>query len=215
MAFKPAVSEDQPGHSLSYIEGLRQNFQSAIAFVRDAENFAAERSTASTEDALAKQSAISQADMLAGRATNIHAVMALPDVEVLRRFCGEIGITELLATLDNLTRSEREEAIHREMEAGRREMEERIRETLELRIKVEWLEVFGIGFYVTAMLALIVKWTPAAIIGGAIALALAAWLMRPWRRKPSKSSKVAGIPALILIFVSYILALLLLAHLVR
>jgi hypothetical protein len=98
IAFKPANSEDQAGLSLSYIEGLRQNFQRVVELVGDAGSFVAERSKASSEDASARRTAIAKGEHLAARGASIQGAIALPDAELLRRFCDGIGRTAGSAT---------------------------------------------------------------------------------------------------------------------
>jgi hypothetical protein len=132
-----------------------------------------------------------QTEELTRRALDVQRVAALPGYELLRRFHDGIGMEKLIARLRDF---ERVVAQHLQREADAEEArraEKRAEDVARARARVRWLEVFAVGFVALEAVAIILRninfdprsESTLALFGGPITLALAAWILTPWRRK--------------------------------
>jgi hypothetical protein len=179
------------------------DFSATVSLIRDlrmlsAETTLLERDAKAQHDDPARSPHVTGATPLAARtqeltrrALDVQRVAALPEYELLRRFHDGIGMEKLIARLHDFNHVATEH-LQREIDAEEaRRADRRAEDVARARARVRWLEVFAVGFVALEAVAIILRninfdprsESTLALFGGPITLALAAWILRPWRRK--------------------------------
>jgi hypothetical protein len=176
------------------------------------------RGQKATADSAAK--ILTQGEALIRRAAQVQHNLMLPDRDLLRRFHDAIGIDESLGTLRDLNQAAAEYLRRAKLDEQYDIMQESTRAAVEVQGRLEWLEVFVVGFYVTGVLEMFTRrvpgfdqtWgTPFVLLGGLFSLSLTAWILKPWERpsKPRPGSEKRQIWVLGILIASYIVGLVL------
>lgn len=217
--------------------GLRDDFASVVALARDIDQLIAdgerlaqhapstnlpdEHSTAGQKPAAESVAKIvAKGEDLARRAAQVKHNLTLPDRDLLRRFYDAIGIDELLGTLRDLNQTAAGYLRGEKIDEQTGRMEESTRTVAEVQSKLEWLEVFIVGFYATEMIEMFTKrfstfdrtlGTPFILLGGLFSLSFTAWILKPWERAAEKKrgNENRLIWILVIVVISYIVGLLL------
>ncbi len=232
LAHKRALASDE-GHQIRQ-QGevaLRDDFAGLVALTRDIDQWIAEGepepTTSPDETPMAGRKSssnllanrVARGEQLARRAAQVQSNLALPDRDLLRRFSDAIGIEQLLGTLRDLNRAAEEGQRREKLDQQSAGTEENIRIGSAVQRRLEWLEVFLVGFCATGMMALFTgrfpgpdhAWgTPFVLLGGLFSLLFAAWIVKPWEPasggKPDRQNQLIWI--LILVLLSSIVGLL-------
>ena len=214
--------------------GLRDEFARVVALARDidqliadGEHLAQQTPTTTSVGEHHKPAAeeslpriVAKGEGLARRAAQVKHNLTLPNRDLLRRFCEAIGIDELLGALGGLNQLAGEHLLREKLDDQSVILKSNADLAAGLKNKLEWLEVFVVGFYATSVLSLISTHVPAAggswgapvtLLGGLFFVLFAAWILKPWDHSPEKIKR-SGSRSLWLLGVlvlSYIVGLLL------
>ncbi len=186
IAFKPAAAQKA--------KTLESRFRELVSLARDVESFIEPGSRAIPD-------IISRGEELTRRVARVEHSLAFPDSRLLSRFFDAIKLGELLGTLHDLNLAAAEKMRRNKLDAQTEELGRNTATVAEVQTKVEWLEIFIVGFYATELAQIIVDHLrlrdgPALLsiiaVGLIFTLGTAAAL-RPWKHTKSKK------PALLLV----------------
>ncbi len=201
--FGAAVSA--PGRQAS---GLRADFAAIVSIVRDldrltsrwarisneiSENSPSAASAGKMPDPEGLKSIVANAEELASRSAQIKHALILPDHDLFRRFYDAVNLDQLLATLRELSRSASEHLRQYQLAAQAKQMQSRADAVARVQSKLEWLEVFVVGFLALGIIEVVTLHVSLSnqvedalvLLGGPLSIGFAAWLLKPWRRKKS------------------------------
>lgn len=82
---------------------------------------------------------------------------ALPENRLLGRFFEALGLRELLAALRDLNLAAAEKARNENLSKQTEELIKHTKTVASVQVKVEWLEVFIVGFYTTELAKIVVR----------------------------------------------------------
>jgi hypothetical protein len=164
VAFKPAAEREA--------KELEARFRDLVKLARGVEGFIESGSRPLSET-------LAEGEELARMAARMSHELALPENRLLSRFFEALGLRELLASLRDLNQAA----------AGRERTEEMIRHTktvATVQRKVELLEIFIVGFYVTELAKIIADGLKSGdwvipVVAGPAGMAAAVLLLRPWK----------------------------------
>jgi hypothetical protein len=147
---------------------------------------------------------------LSRRAAQVKHWLTLPDRDLFRRFYEAINIDQLLTTLRDLTQSAAEHIRRHDQAELAKKTESRADEVVRMQRKLEWLEVFIVGFFAVGIIDIITRHVKLGnnvedalvLLGGPIFIAFTAWILKPWRRKPAAAEGRIDRPAWILVAVA-------------
>jgi len=205
---------------------FRADFADIVALTRDIDRLTARWARAASElsvnpesppsgrrimDTEGVQSIVSTAEELARRAAQIKHSLAMPDRDLFRRFYEAIEIDQLLTTLRDVTLSASQHLRQHELAIQATQTELRANAVARVQSKLEWLEVFIVGFFAVGIIDVITRHVNLSnqvedalvLLGGPLFLGFTAWMLKPWR--PKKTVKEEGKldrPAWILIAVA-------------
>jgi hypothetical protein len=156
------------------------------------------------------QNIVATGEELSRRAAQVKHWLTLPDRDLFRRFYEAINIDQLLTTLRDLTQSAAEHIRRHDQAELAKKTESRADEVVRMQRKLEWLEVFIVGFFAVGIIDIITRHVKLGnnvedalvLLGGPIFIAFTAWILKPWRRKPAAAEGRIDRPAWILVAVA-------------
>ncbi|MGA2371027.1 MAG: hypothetical protein ACLPPV_09070 [Candidatus Korobacteraceae bacterium] len=197
----PGAASPAEGQTLT----LHDDFAGIVSLARDIDQFTAEAffsvTTAPSPDVALKspgsdgtrdlEATVARGVDLAVRAAELQHTLALPDRDLLRRFWDVIGVDRLLATLRDLNHTATESLRRQQVAEQAKLMGERDAVIAKIRSRLEWLEVFIVGFLAIEIIEAIARHGSPGnmledallLLGGPFSLALIAWILKPWKRK--------------------------------
>lgn len=218
---------------------LRSDFAAIVSIVRDADRLTARWVRISNEmsrdgdstvfagkmsDTEGLKSIVATSEELGRRSAQIKHALTLPDHDLFRRFYDAINIDQLSATLWELARSASDHLRQHELAVQAKQMESRADAVARVQSKLEWLEVFVVGFFAVGIIDVITRHVSLSnqvedalvLLGGPLFIGFTAWLLKPWQRKKKAQSEARiDRPAWILIAVALACVMAWLAGLVR
>ena len=215
----PGAASPADGQTLA----LHGDFAGIVSLVRDIDQFTAETffsvTTAPPTDIAVKsygsdgardlEATVARGEDLAFRAAGLQHNLALPGRDLLRRFWDGIGVDQLLATMRDLSHTADESLRRQQIAAQSRLMEERAGVIAKLRSRLEWLEIFIVGFLAIEIIEAVAHHVNLGnmledallLLGGPLALGITAWVLKPWQRKPEAAEDAMGVSHAVLIAV--------------
>lgn len=209
IAQKSAFNVGAAPHSRIAKTALFEDFGNIVRFLRDVARFTADaqlsnnlnsggagRMRPQNEFKNSIKSIVGRGDELNRRAAQIERSLALPDAELLRRFCQNLGFGQLLATLHDLSRSAAE-GLRREEAA---EQESRAVTMRENRRRLLWLKVFGAVLLVVAIvdgIAANLKSSaalPLSLLAAPVSFGVMLLALKPWKLKGDVAQNAREIP---------------------
>ncbi len=197
---------------------LSDDFATIASLVRQIDRLTADAqdldSTPPAETSMTRNAAASsletiadQCEQLIERAVQVEHLLTLPDREVLRRFADAIRLDRLFGTLRVLNSTTAENMQRRKAAEQSRRAEESANIPARRRSEFEWLEVLVLGFVGIAIANVIARNLEPGnslrrvleLIAGPVVLAIAALVLKPWKRKSADGQKGIEIPAWALI----------------
>jgi hypothetical protein len=240
MAYKRApggdVSPPAGQQAKASDEVLRDDFAAVVALVRDIDQLTKDgerlarqapsatlldERRASVQPAMESVSKIvAKGEDLARRAAQVKHNLTLPNRDLLRRFYDAVGIDDLLEALRDLNQTAAGYLRREKLEEQTSWMEASTKTVAQVQSQMEWLQVFIVGFYATAIFGLAFSnlpagdriWgMPATLLGGLFFLLIAAWVLKPWVRPPEKKPHAhnGAVWIFAIVALSYIVGLLL------
>ncbi len=218
---------------------LRADFAGIVSMARDVDRLSARWARISNEmsaeggvtgpagrllDTEGLKSIVATSEELTRRSAQIKHTLTLPDHDLFRRFYDAINIDQLSATLRELSHSASEHLRQHELAVQAKQMESRADAVARVQSKLEWLEVFVVGFLAVGIIDVITRHIDLSnqvedalvLLGGPLFIGFTAWILKPWRRKKSAQSEgKIDRPAWILIAVAVACVLAWLAGLAR
>ncbi|MGA2906039.1 MAG: hypothetical protein ABSD98_19610 [Candidatus Korobacteraceae bacterium] len=192
---------------------LREDFAGIVSLLRDIDQFTAETffsvTTAPPTNIALKspgsdgtrnlEATVARGEDLAIRAAQLQHNVTLPDRDFLRRFWDAIGVDQLLATMRDLSHTAAEGLRRQQIAEQTRLMEERANIVAKLRSRLEWLEVFIVGFLAIAIIDAITRRVDLGntlgdallLLGGPVALGVMASILKPWKRKAAAADTIS------------------------
>jgi hypothetical protein len=231
IAHKDVPVSDAGKRRTEHYGGLRDDFANVVALARDIDQLIGHgeylaRQPAATspggqpkpEESLSR--VVAEGEELSRRAAQVKHNLALPDRDLLRRFCDAIEFDDLLAALRELNRLAAKQLLRQKLDDQIVTLNKNAELSIRVQSSLAWLEVFVAGFYATSVLALISNhipavgggWAmPATLLGGLFFLLVAAWILKPWdsSAEKTKRSGARALWLLGLVLISYIVGLLL------
>ena len=207
------IAVAQKAHAMQTAEvGNREllDFTALVALMRDIGAFAAECKVQPVSGTPPRDSDRSrkpggrevellaaEGEELARRALELQHTLALPGRQLLRCFSQAIDLESIISRLRDLNQAFAEQSRRDEAEADRHRREKRDMEMARQRQNFRWAELLVIGFVALEAIGIVVRnvnlgpggqevllW-----LGGPLVLLCAAWLLEPWRLKPSSGAK--------------------------
>lgn len=203
---------------------LRDDFAGIVSLLRDIDQLTADgqflgrasgtpspadRPSAEKDDTDTLQAIVSRSEELTRRAAQVKHTLTLPDRDLLRRFADGIRVDQILATLRDLNHIATEHLRRQQMAEQAKLMEERVAVIAKLRSRLEWLEVFIVGFLAIEIIEAIARHVDLGstlesallLLGGPVFLGFTALILKPWKHKPDTASDSTQGPAWILVAV--------------
>jgi hypothetical protein len=218
-----AVKKEAGGGSCDHgVADLRTQFAGIVSLARDVDVLAArwamlghgaveQNTPAHYVDVDGLQTFATRADELATRVVQMKHALSLPDRDLFRRFFDANGFDQLTTNLGDLHGTASEALRRHEAAEQAKRMESRADAVARVQSKLEWLEVFVVGFFAVSVIDMVTHHVTLdnnvknglVLLGGPLFLGITAWLLKPWRRKKSGPSE-GGVdrPAWILIAVA-------------
>ena len=204
---------------------LRDDFAALVSLARDVDRLTADWNRfsdyppARTEqdsvperqiDVRGLQTVATSGEELARRAAQVKHSLTLPDRDLFRRFYDAINVDQLLETLRDLTHAAAEHLRRHQLAEQAKQMELRSDGVARVQSKLEWLEVFIVGFFAVGIIDVITRHVnlgadaenALVLLGGPLFIGFTAWILKPWRRKQSAAKGRIDRPAWILIAVA-------------
>ena len=137
------------------------------------------------------QAIATNGEELARRAAQVKHSLTLPDRDLFRRFYEAINVDQLLETLRDLTHAAAEHLRRHQLAEQAKQMESRSDAVARVQSKLEWLEVFIVGFFAVGIIDVITRHVnlgseaedALVLLGGPLFIGFTAWILKPWRRK--------------------------------
>lgn len=201
---------------------LRDDFAEIVSLTRDVDRLTADwallnnAAVADSSDVSSRtvsveglQTFVGAGEELTRRAAQLKHSLSLPDRDLLRRFYEASGVDQLLATLRDLTQTAAEHLRRHELTKQAKQMEARADVVARVQSKLEWLEVFVVGFFAVGIIDVITRHVDLGdrvedalvLLGGPLFIGFTAWVLKPWRRKRGAEEGKIDRPAWILIAV--------------
>lgn len=203
---------------------LRDDFAGIVSLLRDIDQLTADgeflgfasgtskladRPSAEKDATGSMETIAARGEELTRRAAQIKHTLTLPDRDLLRRFADVIGVDQVLAALRDLNHTATEHLRRQQLAEQAKLMEERVAVIAKLRSRLEWLEVFIVGFLAIEIIEAIARRADLVstledallLLGGPVALGLTAWILKPWKRKSEAAAGSTEGPAWILVAV--------------
>lgn len=216
---------------------LRDDFAALVSLARDVDRLTANwnqlsnyssvpaESSARPErevDLRGLQAITTDGEELARRAAQVKHSLTLPDRDLFRRFYDAINVDQLLQTLRDLTQTAAEHLRRHQLAEQARQMDSRTDGVARVQSKLEWLEVFIVGFFAVGIIDVITRHinldsdakNALVLLGGPLFIGFTAWILKPWRKKPATEGRIDR-PAWILIAVAVACVIAWLAGLAR
>jgi hypothetical protein len=152
----------------------------------------------------------SNGEELARRAAQVKHSLTLPDRDLFRRFYEAINVDQLLETLRDLTHAATEHLRRYQLAEQAKQIESRADGVARVQSKLEWLEVFIVGFFAVGIIDVITRHVnlggeaenALVLLGGPLFIGFTAWILKPWRRKKTTTEARIDRPVWILIAVA-------------
>lgn len=173
IAFKPAAEEKA--------RAIERRFRELASLARSVEVFIESRVGPIHET-------VAEGEELTRAAARVSHELALPENRLLGRFFDALGLRELLGALRDLNLAAADKASREQAEQQTKELTRHTRTVADVQVKVEWLEIFIVGFYATELAKIIVDglgretgqvWIP--LTAGIVSMAAAMLALRPWK----------------------------------
>jgi hypothetical protein len=204
---------------------LRDDFAALVSLARDVDRLTADWNQLSNYspagadsaslperqiDLRGLQAIASNGEELARRAAQVKHALTLPDRDLFRRFYEAINVDQLLETLRDLTHAAGEHLRRHQLAEQAKQMESRSDAVARVQSKLEWLEVFIIGFFAVGIIDVITRHVnlgndaenALVLLGGPLFIGLTAWILKPWRKKKKSPEGKIDRPVWILIAVA-------------
>jgi hypothetical protein len=147
---------------------------------------------------------------LARRAAQVKHSLTLPDRDLFRRFYEAINVDQLLETLRDLTHAATEHLRRYQLAEQAKQIESRADGVARVQTKLEWLEVFIVGFFAVGIIDVITRHVnlggeaenALVLLGGPLFIGFTAWILKPWRPKKTTTEARIDRPVWILIAVA-------------
>jgi hypothetical protein len=138
---------------------------------------------------------VSSGEELGTRALQVKHALTLPDRDLFRRFYEANGIDQLMGTLHELTSTAAEHLRRHEASEQTKRMDSRADVVGRVQSKLEWLEVFIVGFFAVGIIDMITRHVKMGsqaedalvLLGGPMFIGVTAWILKPWQRKKTTS----------------------------
>lgn len=203
---------------------LRDDFAALVSLARDVDRLTAHwnqlsnYSPASADavslpdrpiDLRGLQAIATNGEELARRAAQVKHSLTLPDRDLFRRFYEAVNVDQLLETLRDLTHAAGEHLRRYQLAEQAKQMESRSDAVARVQSKLEWLEVFIVGFFAVGIIDVITRHVnlgndaenALVLLGGPLFIGFTAWILKPWRRKKTSTEGKIDRPVWILIAV--------------
>lgn len=186
---------------------LERHFRELISLVRDVESFIDTSSKPNSETMQAGED-------LTRRIARTNHGLALPESRLLSRFFDAIQLGGLLGTLHDLNVVAAEAASRDRLDHQARELAKHTATVADVQTKVEWLEIFIVGFYATELAQIIVDHLhirddlalgSIMVVGFTFTL-VTAMVLKPWKHTKSKKPGLILLLLLILSIVGLVAA---------
>lgn len=204
---------------------LRDDFAALVSLARDVDRLTAHwnqlsNSSPANSDAAplserqvdlrGLQAIAADGEELARRAAQVKHSLTLPDRDLFRRFYEAINFDQLIQTLRDLTHAAAEHLRRHQLAEQAKQMELRSDAVARAQSKLEWLEVFIVGFFAVGIIDVITRHVnlggeaenALVLLGGPLFIGFTAWILKPWRRKKTSTESKIDRPAWILIAVA-------------
>jgi hypothetical protein len=194
------------GQSAARRDEHRDDFAAVVSLVRDMDRFIGEGKSIASQYARPSDlrpvasnqqspeslaSIVSRSEELLRRAGHIEHVVSLPDRDLLRQFHNCVGVDRSVKILRDLTQSATERLRSNKLSEENRRMGEVAIIARHLDSKLRWSAAIMAGLVAIQIIDLAASyfslagnlrlWAP--LLGGPVFLALAAVLLKPWKRK--------------------------------
>lgn len=221
-----AIAQKRARNNAALLEGvpapsLQNAFAVLVSLLRDIDRLRADVSgtpTTAPKDPLAKSArddanrtltaTVARAEELTERTAEVKHALSLPGHDLLRHFVEVIGADDFLASLRDLTLVATEKLRRLQIAEHTQRMEANATILAKARSRLEWLQVFSLGF-LAIVLADVIAWqlqiASAArrgllLLAGPVVIGLVASILKPWKRKPQAAAS-AGAASTILVIV--------------
>ena len=169
VAFKPAADIK--------VQAIERTFSELVSLARRVEQFIESGS---------KPESIPEGEELTRAAARMSHELALPENRLLSRLFDALGLRDLLSSLRDLNLAAVERSRREELDRQTKELIRHTKTVASVQRKVEWLEIFIVGFYTTELAKIIMEgsesgsWRIPAIAGLA-GMLLTVLALRPWK----------------------------------
>ena len=193
---------------------LQDEFASLISLVRDLDRTRADVLASATAAAPTKallegrpmEATVAQAERLLARALEVKHTLSLPDRDLLRQFSGAIGLDGVVAESHDLVQTAAENLRSQQLAEQALRAQEKSRVVANFRSKLRWLQVFAAGVLAVVIIDVASRYIALpssaalllALFAGPLVLAISAWILKPWRRKPATGKHEGTTSGLIL-----------------
>ena len=171
---------------------LLGDFAALVSLLRDIDLLVAGASahTLSTSDR-SLDLTVTQAEQLVTRQIELKRTLTLPGSDLLLRFADVIGADRFFGILQDLSQAAAENLRRQQLAEQSRRAEARANLIAKLRSRLEWLEVLALGFF-AIVAADVIAWRVSLTgvsrhtllaLAGPIVIGLAAFVLKPWKRK--------------------------------
>jgi hypothetical protein len=204
---------------------LRDDFAALVSLARDVDRLTADWNQLSSYspprtdsaslpehqiDLRGLQAIATNGEELARRAAQVKHSLTLPDRDLFRRFYEAINVDQLLETLRDLTHAAGEHLRRHQLSEQAKQMESRSDAVARVQSKLEWLEVFIVGFFAVGTIDVITRHVnlgdeaenALVLLGGPLFIGFTAWILKPWRKKKTSTEGKIDRPVWILIAVA-------------
>lgn len=192
-----AIAQRQHVGSQERTSRMRSDFGAIVSILRDVDRLTEQSARTPSQPAAKRydvesfKSIISSAEELARRFAQIRHTSTLPDHDLLLRFCDSVNISELAATVRDISACYSESLRQRDLASETQHMESRTDAIAQMQSRLEWVKVLVIGFIALAVVDVITQnlslnkviRDALLALGGPLVLGLTAWLLKPWQRK--------------------------------
>jgi hypothetical protein len=203
----------------SQTSSLLDDFAALVSLLRDVDRLRADLSASVTAPSTTRvhrsaeknadralEATAARAESLVVRAAEIKHALSLPGRDLLRHFAEVIGVDQFLATLRDLSQTAAENLRRRQLVEQSKLIEERNAMIAKLRSRLEWLEVFVLGFFAPEITKVITRLYGVGntvgrvliLLSGPVVVGLVALILKPWKRKTDLADDQKGISQTIL-----------------
>lgn len=168
IAFKPAAEGN--------VQAIERRFRELASLARRVEVFIG-------VEVLPIHETVAKGEELTRAAARVCHELALPENRLLSRFFDALGLRELLGALRDLNLAAADRAAREQLAQQTMELMRHTKTVADVQVKVEWLEIFIVGFYATELAKIILE-TGRVLIplaAGIVSMAAAMLALRPWK----------------------------------